>query len=82
MKKLLFALFFLSIRGFAFAQSVSINTDGSTAHASALLDVKSITKGMLIPRMTEANKNAIVSPATGLLIYQTNNTTMVQLGCN
>ena len=52
------------------AQSVAINTDGSTAHASALLDVKSTTKGVLVPRMSKAQKNAIVTPATGLLIYQ------------
>ena len=29
---------------------------------------------MLIPRMTITQRNAILSPATGLLIYQTNNT--------
>ncbi len=53
------------------AQSVSINTDGSTAHASALLDVKSTNKGVLVPRMSKAEKNAIASPANGLLVYQT-----------
>ncbi|HNJ29649.1 MAG TPA: hypothetical protein PLQ40_11885, partial [Ferruginibacter sp.] len=52
------------------AQSLAINTDGSSANASALLDVKSTTKGILIPRMTKTEKNAIASPATGLLIYQ------------
>lgn len=56
------------------AQSFAINTDGSTANASALLDVKSITKGILIPRMTLVNRNAIATPATGLMIYQTDNT--------
>lgn len=53
------------------AQSLAVNTDGSTASTSALLDVKSLSKGLLIPRMTKANKNAIVAPATGLLIFQT-----------
>jgi BclB C-terminal domain-containing protein len=43
-------------------------------NASSQLEVVSTTKGMLIPRMTEAQKNAISSPATGLLVYQTNNT--------
>jgi hypothetical protein len=52
------------------AQSLAINTDGSTANSSALLDVKSTAKGMLIPRMSRAEKNAIASPATGLLIFQ------------
>ncbi len=54
----------------ALAQSFSINVDGSTANVSAMLDVKSTTKGMLIPRMSKTEKNAIVSPATGLLIFQ------------
>jgi hypothetical protein len=40
-------------------------------HSSALLDVSSTSKGLLIPRMTYAQRNAIVSPANGLLIYQT-----------
>jgi hypothetical protein len=53
------------------AQSVAINTSGATANASSILDVQSTTKGMLIPRMSKAQKNAIASPATGLLIYQT-----------
>jgi len=56
------------------AQSFSINTDGSTAHSSAMLDVKSNSKGMLIPRLTLAERNAVASPATGLMIYQTDNT--------
>jgi hypothetical protein len=51
-------------------QSFSINTDGSTANASAILDVKSTAKGMLIPRMSKTEKNAIAAPATGLLIFQ------------
>src|SRR4030095_15528815 len=57
------------------AQNIAINIDGSSAHASALLDIKSTTKGMLVPRMTEAERNAISMPATGLLIFQTNNST-------
>ena len=56
------------------AQSFAINTDGSAANASALLDVKSTGKGILLPRMTAAQKTAIVLPATGLLVYQTDGT--------
>lgn len=52
------------------AQSVAINTDGSTANASALLDVKSNAKGILIPRMTRTERDAIATPAAGLLIFQ------------
>ncbi len=58
----------------AWAQNVGINDDGSLPDNSAMLDVKSTTKGLLAPRMTEAQRNAIVLPANGLLIYQTDNT--------
>ncbi len=51
------------------AQSVAINTDGSTPNASAMVDIKSTSKGMLIPRMTSAQRTAISSPASGLLVF-------------
>ena len=57
-----------------FAQNVGINNDGSAPENSALLDVKSTTKGILIPRMTRTQRNSISSPAAGLLIYQTDQT--------
>ncbi len=48
---------------------------GTTApNASSLLEIKSTTKGLLMPRMTITQRNAIASPAKGLLIYQTNST--------
>lgn len=52
-------------------QGVAINNDNSAPDASAMLDVKSTTKGLLAPRMTQAQRNAIANPATGLAIYQT-----------
>ncbi|NTW31391.1 MAG: hypothetical protein HGB12_01955 [Bacteroidetes bacterium] len=39
--------------------------------SSAILDVNSATKGQLIPRMSSVNRDAIVSPATGLQIFNT-----------
>jgi hypothetical protein len=51
------------------AQSVGIGTQNP--NASAMLDVSSSSKGLLIPRMTENQKNQIANPATGLLIWQT-----------
>ncbi len=57
-----------------FSQGVSINSDGTEANSSAMLDIKSTTGGLLMPRMTFVQKNAIGSPATGLLVYQTDNT--------
>jgi hypothetical protein len=69
------ALILLAITsGQANAQAVSINTDGSAADGSALLDVKSTAgtpKGMLVPRMTATDRGNIGSPATGLIVYQT-----------
>lgn len=41
---------------------------------SSAFEVKSTTQGILIPRMTKAKRDAIVSPVEGLLIYQTNST--------
>lgn len=63
----------IAVSGFALsasAQSFSINTDGSIADTSAMLDVKSTNKGVLIPRMTKTQRNNIFTPANGLLIYQ------------
>ena len=73
MKKYLFISIILSwVCSFSvFSQSLSINTDGSTANASAMLDVKSTVKGLLIPRMTTAQRTAIATPATGLQVYDT-----------
>ncbi|MCP4001954.1 MAG: hypothetical protein GY727_13680, partial [Gammaproteobacteria bacterium] len=65
------ALLLLSLGLFA---QVGINTDGSSPDTSALLDVKSTTKGMLIPRMDSTQRVDISSPATGLLVYQTDGT--------
>jgi len=56
----------------AFAQNVGINT--VTPNASAMLDVVSTNSGILVPRITMAQRDAIVTPATSLLIYQTDNT--------
>ncbi len=53
---------------------VAVNTSGNAADASAILDVSSTDKGILIPRMTLAKRDLIDSPVPGLMIYQTNNT--------
>jgi hypothetical protein len=58
----------------AISQGVAINNSGSDPDASAMLDVSSTNSGLLIPRMTQAQRNAISNPATGLIIYQTDNT--------
>jgi hypothetical protein len=48
---------------------VGINNDASNADPSSMLDVKSITKGVLISRMTATQRGAISQPATGLMIF-------------
>lgn len=53
---------------------VGIGTN--TPDNSAILELLSTTQGLLIPYMTEAQKNAITSPALSLLIYQTNTNTL------
>jgi hypothetical protein len=54
----------------ASAQSIEISPNGGT-NASAILDLKSTTKGFLLPRMTNAQMRAIPSPAQGLLAFCT-----------
>lgn len=71
LKRLYPAFAFICIWGYSFSQNIAINTTGNPAVASAMLDITSTTSGMLIPRMTAAQKTAIASPANGLLIYQT-----------
>jgi uncharacterized protein (TIGR02145 family) len=60
---------FMSIIPNSFAQRVGIGT--TNPHPSAELDVSSTQRGLLPPRMTFAQRNAIVSPAAGLMIYCT-----------
>ena len=67
-RSLIITLAFLLNYTYSFSQ-VGIGTQ--TPHSSAMLDVVSNSKGVLITRMTQKDKNAISSPATGLLIYQT-----------
>ena len=66
--------FFLLVTTVLLAQNVSINNTGTAANASAMLDVSSTTKGILIPRITLAQRTAM-SPlpavAQGLMVYQT-----------
>ena len=52
---------------------VGINTN--TPDASSALEIASTTGGILIPRLTETQRDAIATPATGLMIYQTDQTT-------
>ena len=56
------------------AQTGNAGIGTTTPDGTAQLDVSSTTKGMLIPRMTAVQRAAIVNPATGLQVYQTDGT--------
>ncbi|MES2556170.1 MAG: hypothetical protein V4604_08475 [Bacteroidota bacterium] len=51
------------------AQNVGVNATGAAPAVSAMLDIASTNSGLLIPRMTTAQRTAIAAPATGLLVY-------------
>ena len=54
------------------AQNTAITDDSLyTPEPSAMLDVKSINKGVLLPRLTTAQRNLVSNPAIGLLIFDT-----------
>ena len=63
------AFFFITI---TIRAQVGIGTE--TPESSSVLDITSTSKGLLVPRMTQIQKNAISNPATGLLLYQTDGT--------
>lgn len=69
MKKTLLSLVCLFSAVACFAQSVSINTTNTPADTSAMLDISSHTKGVLIPRLRSLERNAVVFPAEGLMVY-------------
>lgn len=86
MRRITICFVFLLQYSMLSAQSVGIGT--TTPNASAQLDITSANKGILIPRMTAAQRAAIVSPANGLMVYETtsnslwvyNGTVWVQYG--
>jgi len=54
------------------AQNVSISANaGDLPHSSAMLDIKSDSKGLLIPRMTKSLREQITGAETGLMVFQT-----------
>lgn len=72
MKKLLSSVFFLFTTACTInAQNVGIGTNAP--HSSSILQLSSTTMGFLMPSMTKNNRDAIGSPATGLLVFQNDN---------
>ncbi len=68
MKQLFTLLAAVLLTATTYAQ-IGINNENPDA--SAALDITSTTGGLLVPRMTNAQRDAISSPATGLMVYQT-----------
>ncbi|HZV69683.1 MAG TPA: hypothetical protein VFG10_09070 [Saprospiraceae bacterium] len=69
MKHLLLLFIFFPVHYLIQAQGVSVNETGAAPNASAMLDIQSTSKGVLIPRMTTAQRTGIAAPATGLLVF-------------
>jgi hypothetical protein len=78
MKK--FYLFLLLVlqtgAGYLMAQNVGINANGAAPDAKAMLDISSTTSGLLIPRMTTVQRDAITAPALGLQVYNLTTNTL------
>jgi hypothetical protein len=55
----------------SFSQGISINKSGVSADVSSILDISSTSQGLLLPRLTTSQRDAIVSPALSLLIFNT-----------
>ena len=72
MKTTFLSIFFL-VGSFliSFSQNVGINADGTAPDSKAMLDVKSNNKGVLIPRLTITERDAITDPPTGLMVFCT-----------
>ncbi|PXY00982.1 hypothetical protein DF185_09995, partial [Marinifilum breve] len=70
MKKLILSLFLVCSWFFIYAQSVGIGKEQFTPHHSAALEIQSNAKGVLIPRLTFDERNSIVDPVKGLLVFQ------------
>ena len=66
-------LLFLSLVASVISQAqVAVGTSTATMNASAQLEVTSNNKGFLPPRMTQAQRNDIITPAQGLIVYCSN----------
>lgn len=57
-------------------QSVGIGFNLNTVEASAVFEINSTTKGVLLPRLTTTQRDAIASPANGLVVYNTTSDTI------
>src|SRR6186997_1377783 len=79
MKKYMLSLFLYCSAINSFSQNIGVGT--ISPHPSAQLDITNTSKGILIPRMVTGSVGAIVSPAKGLMVYDSvKNQLMVNMG--
>jgi len=71
MKNSFFFILFICVVQHASLAQIAVGPGTPTPAASAMLDVQSTTSGLLIPRMTAAQRAAIAAPATSLMVFQT-----------
>jgi len=69
MKSIIVLLIFIISEISISAQSVALNSDGSQPDNSAILDIKSSSKGLLVPRLTTLQRTSIAGPALGLIVF-------------
>ncbi|MEI6750585.1 MAG: FG-GAP repeat protein, partial [Bacteroidota bacterium] len=69
MKNLMFLL--ILALGIKVNAQVAINANSALPDNSAMLDISGTSKGVLLPRMTSIQRKAIVNPATGLMVFDT-----------
>ena len=66
MKKILLCAAFIAV---SFTSIAQLGIGTNDPHASAALEISSTSKGLLIPRMTTAQRDAIDEPVEGLMVY-------------
>lgn len=77
MKQVITVIIFLFISLTAVSQNnVGIKSDGSLPDSSAKLDIQSTTQGVLLPRMTTAQRNSMPKKAPGLIVFDTDKQTL------
>jgi hypothetical protein len=69
--KRIFTLFAIGVIATSAAQAQNVGIGTTTPDASAKLDVTSTTSGFLVPRMTNTQRDAIITPTKGLLVFST-----------
>src|SRR5437867_3280472 len=77
MKALFITLSLVAFSSCLLAQGVAINGTGAPANPAAILDLSSTSGGLLLPRMTTTQMNAISSPVSGLMVYNSTTNCMM-----